>query len=269
MDASLTNVAVGLYFTACVCSVAWVLRRTGERYRVSLAFSTGGFAALSLGLAFRWIEAGHAPAAGLYETLIVFAWASWLVTLLLAIPRGMRKLAALSPFISLVCLGYASTMDPSIRPLVPALRSNWLAIHVAANLLGYAGFAAAFVAGLGLAVALRRGRPAEGWERASVLCVRFGFLFLTYGILTGSVWAQEAWTTYWGWDPKEIWALITWLFYLSFLGMRAERGEGRPSAGRMSRLTALFAVGGFCFVLFTYFGVSLLSKSLHSYLSQT
>jgi len=98
-----------------------------------------------------------------------------------------------------------------------------------------------------------------------VLCVRFGFLFLTYGILTGSVWAQEAWTTYWGWDPKEIWALLTWLVYLSFLGVRARRDKAQRLRERMPALTALFAVVGFCFVVFTYLGVSFLLKSLHSY----
>jgi ABC-type transport system involved in cytochrome c biogenesis permease subunit len=265
MDASLIHAALGLYFIACVIGILHLLRGAGNYYRISLTVSTGGFAALSLGLALRWIEAGHPPLTSLYETLLFFAWASWFTALVLLIPGKMRELAIFSPCISLVCLAYASMLDPSIRPLFPALRSNWLAIHVAANFLGYAGFAAAFIAGLGLAVALWRARPAEGWERASVLCVRFGFIFLTYGILTGSVWAQEAWTTYWGWDPKEIWALITWLFYLSFLGMKARRDKGRLEE-RMPLLTALFAVGGFCFVLFTYFGVSFLLKSLHSYI---
>jgi len=168
VDASLVNTAVCLSFIACVCGVISLLRRAGGWDRLSATSSTGGVAALSLGLALRWMEAGHPPMASLYETLLVFAWASWLVVLLLAMPRRMRELAALAPFVSLLCLCYASTMDPSIRPLVPALRSNWLAIHVAANILGYAGFAAAFVAGLGLAAALRRRSGGRGpWCSAS------------------------------------------------------------------------------------------------------
>lgn len=266
MDASLINAALGLYFIAAVSGILSLLRREGILYRISLAVATGGFAALTLGLLLRWTEAGHPPLTSFYETLVFFAWAAWFVTLILLIPHRMRELAVITPFVSVICLAYASTMDPSIRPLFPALRSNWLAIHVAANFLGYAGFAAGFIAGLGLAFNLCRKRAIEKWERSSVICIRFGFLFLTYGILTGSVWANEVWTTYWGWDPKEIWALLTWLFYLSFLGIRGRRDKGKRLAEAIPLLTVLFTVGGFLFVLFTYFGVSFLLKSLHSYL---
>lgn len=266
MGTSLINTALGLFFTASVTGVLYLLRRGRGLYRAAVIMATGGLAALTLALAGRWIEAGHAPLTSIYETLVFFAWASWAVALALVIPRRLRDLAALSPIIPVVCLGYASTLDPSVRPLFPALRSNWLAIHVAVNFLGYAGFAAAFVAGLALALALLRGRPAEKWERAAVLCVRFGFLFLTYGILTGSVWANEAWTTYWGWDPKEIWALLTWFFYLSFLALRAKRYKRGRLLKWLPPLTALYSIGGFLFVIFTYFGVSYLLKGLHSYL---
>ncbi|MDD5557276.1 MAG: cytochrome c biogenesis protein CcsA [bacterium] len=260
MDAPLANAALALFSAACVAAVLSMLRRSDALYRLTAALATGGFAALSLGLILRRMEAGHAPLTTFYETLVFLAWASWLLALVLLIPLRMQEPAMLIPFICAACLGYASTLDASIRPLVPALRSNWLLLHVAACFLGYAGLAAGCAAGLGLAVALRRRRPAAQWERSAVRCIRFGFLFLTYGILSGSVWANEAWTTYWGWDPKEIWALLTWLVYFSFLVLRSRR-----PAERSPRMTVLFSVGGFCAVLFTYFGVSFLLAGLHSY----
>lgn len=262
MDTPLTNAALAFYLGACVAGVLYLLRRHPALYRAAVAAASGGFAALSLGLALRWMRAGHAPLTTLYETVVFLAWALWAVALVLLVPRRMREPAALAPLACAACLAYASTLDPSIRPLLPALRSNWLVVHVAASFLGYAGFTAGCAAGIGLAFALRRGRPAEHWERSSVLCVRFGFLFLTYGILTGAVWANEAWTTYWGWDPKETWALLTWLFYFAFLVLRAREGT---APWRRARLTVLFSAGGLLFVAFTYFGVSFLLPGLHSY----
>lgn len=263
MEIALTNAALALYCASCVAGILYLMLGRDAISRSSALLATGGFAFLSMDILCRWIEAGHAPVTSMYETLILFAWATWLVALILIVPIGMKAMLALTPLIAVVCLGYASTLDSSIKPLFPALRSNWLVIHVAANFLGYAGFGAGFIAGIGLAVALMRNQPHERWERSSVTCIRFGFIFLTYGILTGSVWANEAWTSYWGWDPKEIWALLTWIFYFIMLLVKSSV----TGAARRPRLTAFFAVGGFFFVLFTYLGVSYLLRGLHSYFS--
>lgn len=262
METPLVNTALALDFLACVIGVLFLLGRSKILFRISVILATGAFAFLSCAMLLRWLEAGRPPLGNMYESLLFFSWAVWLVVLVLSLPRRMEETAVLSIFLPVICLGYAATLDPSIRPLMPALRSNWLVIHVATSFLGYAGFAAAFFAGLGLFASLLRGRPPEKWEWASTLSMRFGFLFLTYGILTGSVWANEAWTTYWGWDPKETWALLTWIFYFLFLiAVRGERWEKRRPL-----LAALGSVGGFLFVLFTYLGVSFLMRGLHSYL---
>lgn len=260
------NVALALYFVACATGILYLLHRRDAWIRISSILTAGGFAFLSFAIASRWREAGNPPLTSIYETLVFLAWTSSLIALVIAAPRRMRELQAFIPFISVICLGYASTLDASIRPLLPALRSNWLIIHVAASFLGYAGFSAGFIAGIGLAVSLRRARPAQKWEDASALCIRFGFIFLTYGILTGAVWANEAWTTYWAWDPKEIWALLTWIVYFSFLFLRADGAQDEIRAARLPSLTALFAIAGFFFALFTYFGTSYLLKGMHSYL---
>jgi ABC-type transport system involved in cytochrome c biogenesis permease subunit len=256
MNVQLINAALVFYCVACVTGLLYLLKRRDALFRISFICATGGFAFLSCAIPCRWLEAGHAPVTSMYETLIFFAWASWLVALILVVPRKLKELLALVPLVPVVCLAYASTLDASIRPLFPALRSNWLVIHVAANFLGYAGFAAGFIAGIGLAVS-------RALKRACIVCVRFGFIFLTYGILTGSVWANEAWTTYWGWDPKEIWALLTWIYYLLALLLISRRtATGR----KIPYATACLSIGGFFFVVFTYFGVTYLLRGLHSYL---
>jgi ABC-type transport system involved in cytochrome c biogenesis permease subunit len=266
METTLINTGLALYIAASAIGIFYLLQRDSKFFRICTITATGGFASLTLGIALRWFAAGRPPLSNIYETLVFFAWAAWLVPLVLLIPRGMRELAVLATLIPVVCLGYASTLDNSIRPLMPALKSNWLAIHVASNFLGYAGFAAGFIAGLGMAIRLMRRRSAKKWEKASVVCIRFGFIFLTYGILTGSVWANEAWGRYWGWDPKEIWALLTWIFYFFFFFARARGKKTGKTAQRLPLITVFFAVGGFCFVIFTYLGVSYMLKGLHSYL---
>lgn len=262
METPLVNAALALYFGAGVLGVLFLLGRSRALFRIAVIIATGAFAALFFAMLLRWLGAGRPPLSNMYESLLFFSWAVWLVVLVLILPRRMDGTAVLSIFLPVVCLGYAAKLDPSIRPLMPALRSNWLVIHVATSFLGYAGFAAAFFAGLGLSAALLRGSAAEKWQRAATLSMRFGFLFLTYGILTGSVWANEAWTIYWGWDPKETWALLTWIFYFMCL-VAARRGRGE---GEKPVLVAFASIGGFLFVLFTYLGVSFLLRGLHSYL---
>jgi len=148
-----------------------------------------------------------------------------------------------------------------IKPLMPALRSNWLTVHVFTCFLGYGGFAVAALASLGYLVTPRR-RPElmMAFDTATAKTISFGFLFLTAGIITGAVWANSAWGTYWSWDPKETWSLITWFVYAVFLHCRYMRGWKGTRA-------AWISVAGFASVIFTYFGVNYLLSGLHSYAS--
>jgi cytochrome c-type biogenesis protein CcsB len=153
--------------------------------------------------------------------------------------------------------------------LIPALKSNWLIAHVITCFLGYAAFAVAFGVSImylikskakpaskkGVAVHI----PSSGLlDELTHQLVMFGFLFLTIGIITGAVWAKQAWTRYWSWDPKETWSLITWLIYAALLHFRMMRGW------RGKRI-AVISIVGFAAVLFTYFGVNFLLAGLHSY----
>ena len=148
---------------------------------------------------------------------------------------------------------------------MPALQSNWLTVHVVTCFLSYAGFAVAFL--LGIAYALVRlcrgwseesGEQTERFELLMYKCVLFGFPLLTIGIVTGSVWAKSAWASYWSWDPKEVWSLITWLVYAVYLHVRRRpMWRGAPAVA--------LNVLGFAAVLFTWFGVNYLLSGLHSY----
>ena len=170
-------------------------------------------------------------------------------------------------------MAYASLpkVNTAIQPLIPALKSNWLIAHVMTCFIGYAAFTIAFgisimflVKSSGEAQPTRLGMagriPAfDILDDLTHQMVTFGFLFLSIGIITGAVWANQAWGRYWGWDPKETWSLVTWLIYATLLHARLMRGwKGKN--------IAVLSCVGFVAMLFTYFGVNLL-PGLHSYQS--
>jgi cytochrome c-type biogenesis protein CcsB len=208
----------------------------------------------------------QAPLSNFYESLVFFAWTLPALGLFAFRRYFKGYLGALVSVLACLLLAYASFggVDSRIKPLMPALKSNWLLIHVVTAFLGYAAFALAFGAGLLYLVQERHPRkslpPPAQLDRLVYRAAVLGFLLLTLGILTGAVWAETAWGRYWSWDPKETWSLITWLIYATLLHARLLKGW-------QGRRIAWLAVLGFLAVLFTYFGVSFLLAGLHSYLS--
>jgi cytochrome c-type biogenesis protein CcsB len=230
------------------------------------------------GIIARWVEShqlgiGHAPLSNLYESLVFFAFAIGLIYLIMEIRFKTRAFGAVTVLLAFIALAYASLspdIDQQIKPLIPALQSNWLTAHVISCFLGYAAFAIAFGISL-LYVILRKDREPrrDGPPAGSLLpaadvlddliyqTVIFGFFFLSIGIITGAVWANTAWGRYWGWDPKETWSLVTWFVYAILLHARLVRGW-------QGKTIAWISIAGFAAVIFTYFGVNLL-PGLHSY----
>ena len=149
--------------------------------------------------------------------------------------------------------GAAALLDKTPRPLMPALRSNWLTIHVLACMAAYAAFAVAAVAA---AWALAK-KKTEVLADFLLRLAKTGFAFLTLGIITGSVWADTAWGAWWSWDPKETWSLLTWLAYAAALHLRKKGLRGAKFS--------IILLGCFALVLFTYFGVNFLLSGMHSY----
>jgi cytochrome c-type biogenesis protein CcsB len=239
-----------------------------------------GLVAQSVALIIRWktsydLGMGHAPLSNFYESLIFFAWTIVLLYLLMEWRLKNRSIGVFVLPVAFLIMAYASIapgISNRIEPLIPALQSNWLTSHVLTCFMGYAAFTVAF--GLGIMFFVKKA-AGEDSSKTSVFIrllpsefqmdelmyssTALGFIFLTLGIVTGSVWAHYAWGTYWSWDPKETWSLITWLTYAVMLHARLVRGW-------RGRRMAIMAIIGFACVLFTYLGVNFL-PSLHSYMT--
>jgi cytochrome c-type biogenesis protein CcsB len=274
-SSSLLSIVTFVYMLAATLYIAaWVFRRQLPA-KLATATALVGVVGNTAGILVRWWESyrlgiGHAPFSNLYESLNFFAWTIMLIYLIIERRYANRVLGAFCTPLAFLAMAYASlspTVSDRIQPLIPALKSNWLIAHVMTCFIGYAAFAIAF--GISCMYLLRQRssvRPGSLRDRLPdhrVLdelthqMVMFGFLFLSIGIITGSVWANSAWGRYWGWDPKETWSLITWFIYATLLHARLMRGwEGRR--------IAILSISGFVAMLFTYFGVNYL-PGLHSY----
>jgi ABC-type transport system involved in cytochrome c biogenesis permease subunit len=219
----------------------------------------------SAGIILRWVESyragiGHAPLSNFYESLVFFSWAIILLFLLFARGRKRSLIGVFVTAVAFLLMAYASFspgVDSRIQPLIPALKSNWLIVHVITCFLGYAAFVIASLIGiLHLRMSISAG-DSDSLGDMLYRSVAIGFILFTIGIMTGSVWAHVAWGRYWGWDPKETWALITWLIYAAVLHARIRDG------GMNTRVVVMILIG-LVSVLFTYFGVNYL-PGLHSY----
>lgn len=296
------------------------------RWNLSVNLGTPGMLIGNLTIAAlllsRWIEGGYFPISNLYESLFFLTWG---LTALHLVAERMSKNPLVGAFTAPLAMGItafaALTLPPDMRlsaPLVPALKSNWLMMHVSVMMISYATLmvgsllAIAFLGVTrGQAVELRgssvgtgsfrdraatlgtSGRPgetqpiletnsggtavltrpvteatvtlspqrltlADTLDNISYRIIGLGFPLLTIGIISGAVWANEAWGSYWSWDPKETWALITWLVFAAYL-------HARITKGWQGRRPALLAATGFGVVWVCYLGVNLLGKGLHSY----
>ena len=274
-SSNLLSIVTFVYGLSALLYIISLLFKKASPGRVATWTTVLGLAINTAGIIMRWVESyrlgiGHAPLSNLYESLVFFSW--MIIFIYLIIERGYKHpiIGAFATPIAFLALAYASlspNINDRIQPLLPALKSNWLIAHVVTCFIGYAALAIAF--GISLMYLLRqKDREAKNGILASfpesgVLdelthqMVMLGFLFLTIGIITGSVWANSAWGRYWGWDPKETWSLITWLIYASVL-------HARLMLGWRGRRIAYLSIIGFMAVLFTYFGVNLL-PGLHSY----
>jgi len=253
--------ARGLLGAGLAAHSAALLGRWWESYHLAL-----GHAPLTGFLAKLRLVIFQAPMSNFYESLIFFAWCLPFLAFL-AFRRYLRDyLGTVVALAACLLLAYASLggVDSRIKPLMPALKSNWLLIHVVTCFLGYAAFTLGFGVALLYLAQEKRPRPSlppqPQLDRLLYQATIIGFLLLTLGILTGAVWAETAWGRYWSWDPKETWSLITWLIYATLLHARLVKGW-------QGRRIAWLAVAGFLAVLFTYLGVSFLLAGLHSYLT--
>jgi cytochrome c-type biogenesis protein CcsB len=302
---------------------------------------TGGMAIANLCIATllgaRWLEAGYFPLSNLYESLFFLTWGITTIHLIAENTSGSRLVGAATSPVAMGITAFATiSLPPGMQvaePLVPALKSNWLMMHVSVMMLSYSALMVGSLLAIAFLIVTRgqniqltgssigttgsyrqngyqlqkagelvsyteavaienngfnrterlsngktavldlatttatastellspqRLNLAETLDNISYRIIGLGFPLLTIGIISGGVWANEAWGSYWSWDPKETWALITWLVFAAYLHSRITRGW-------QGRRPAILAAGGFVVVWVCYLGVNLLGKGLHSY----
>ena len=271
----LLSITTFIYGLAAFLYIAFWVFKKALPGRLATWTAMIGAACNIAGIVMRWVESyslgiAHAPLSNLYESMVFFSLTIIIVYLVIERKYKNRIIGSFTTPIAFLAMAYASlspNVSDRIQPLLPALKSNWLIAHVMTCFVGYSAFAIAF--GLSFMYLFKQ-RDTEGksnllaqfpntkiLEELNHQMIMFGFLFLTIGIITGSVWANSAWGRYWGWDPKETWSLITWFIYATVLHARMMRGW---SGKRIAYLSII----GFLAVLFTYFGVNYL-PGLHSY----
>lgn len=259
------------YLVSAVVFIAYAISKKNLFSKIALFAAIFGFLTQCFALIIRWLLSGFPPMSNLYESMALFAWSVVLVFLIIDYRFHLSIIGTFIMPLAFLITGYSALLDDSIIPLMPALQSYWLSIHVMSCFLSYACFACAFCLGIMCLLQERQlklkhtGKLLEMLPSLEVLdtinhnMVLFGFILLSAGIITGAIWASEAWGSWWSWDPKETWSFITWLIYAAYL-------HARLNSGWRGKRAAILSVIGFVCVLFTYLGVSYLFPGLHSYL---
>ena len=263
----LFTAAMVLYLLSMVGYVLFfVLKKDGIGKAAGIA-ALAGFGFHTAALVTRGIGAGRLPMTNQYEFATSFAWGICLCFLIFLWKYHFRALGTFVMPVIFFVIGYAAMQSREVRELMPALRSNWLAIHVSSAIISYGAFGVSFAVSLICLVRSRMKKDSfwdahvPGQEKLDLISYRavsLGFLFLTFVMVSGAIWAERAWGSYWSWDPKETWSFITWIIYAIYLHLRLSKGWRNRNA-------AIFAVVGFVCVLFTYVGVNTLLPGIHSY----
>ena len=263
----LFTIAMAGYFLAMLLYFVFAGLKKNGAAKVAAVIQTGGLAAHTAALIVRGIAAGRVPMTNQYEFATCFAWALCLVSLIFIAKYQFSFLGVFAAPVVFLVMGYAAMQSREIHALMPALQSNWLVFHVSTAILSYGAFGVSFV--LGFIFLVREKIHKDGFmdqhipdrDKLDVIEYRsvcLGLLFLTITIITGAFWAKKCWGSYWSWDPKETWSLVTWIIYAVYLHLRIIRGWKGKAA-------AVFAVVGFICVIFTYIGVNTFLPGLHSY----
>lgn len=277
LSSTFLGITTFIYLLCMALYLSYLFFKNETFSKVISAVAILGFLANTAGLGLRWYESykigyGHIPLSNMYESLVSLSWTTVLLYLILEFRYKIKALGALIFPIVSIAIAYASFSDnvgSEIQPLVPALQSNWLTYHVMTCFIAYAAFAISF--GSSIVYLIKSGKTSNAiTPKEEILpslkiideiiykTIAIGFLLLGVGIITGAVWANYAWGTYWSWDPKETWSLITWFIYAAFIHARLTRGWRGKKA-------AVISIIGFCCVLFTFLGVNYLLSGLHSY----
>nr|YP_009419627.1 cytochrome c biogenesis protein ycf5 [Symplocos costaricana]ASM46347.1 cytochrome c biogenesis protein ycf5 [Symplocos costaricana] len=288
---SIVSIVITIYLITLLIDEIVKLYDSSERGMIATFFCITGL------LVTRWIYSGHFPLSNLYESLIFLSWSFSIIHIVPYLKKKKNDLSAITApsaiFTQVFTTSGLLTEIQQSAILVPALQSEWLIMHVTMMVLGYAALLCGSLLSVALLVITFRkdinlfyksnpllnesfsfvfgNLSAKNYYRSQLIqqldhwsyrVISIGFVFLTIGILSGAVWANEAWGSYWNWDPKEIWAFITWTVFAIYLHTRTNTKQ--PPAN-----SAIVASIGFLIIWICYFGVNLLGIGLHSYGSFT
>lgn len=253
---------VALYFVASVLQFAAAsFRKDGLRKASWIVFLIG-LAAHTAYLVTRGIMAHRLPLSNQFEFACAFAWGVGLLLVILGAHYKAPWMAVAAMPMAFLILSYAVLQPREVTELMPALRSAWFGFHIGSAVFSYSAFMLAGATGLRYLIMERRGDADETklrrMDHLSYRLVALGVFLLTVTILSGAIWAEQAWSSFWTWDPKEVWALITWILYAVYLHLRLRKKHS-------GRAMAWFVVIAIPVVLFTFAGVNTLMPGLHSY----
>jgi cytochrome c-type biogenesis protein CcsB len=268
LGVTLYHVAFWIYLAATVGYVGYLVNRQNSLGQAATSLLVAGWAVHTVSLVVRTVAAQRPPFLNLYEYMLSLTWGVVLVYLVLQFKTKSRELGAFVVPLVTFFTYLAATLDSEVNPTMPALRSGWQVPHIGTAILAYSSFALAF--GLAIMYVIRErseNQQTSFWntrlpslkvlDQVTYRVIAFGFMMQTALLITGAIWAQYAWGRFWGWDPKETWALITWLIYAAYL-------HTRMTMGWRGHKSALIAIIGFLATIFTLVG-SLWLSGLHSY----
>jgi cytochrome c-type biogenesis protein CcsB len=268
MGIVLFELALTFYFIATIVGITEIFKSSKITSKIMLSSAAIGFVIHSANIIFRYVAEGHIPITNPHEATSFFAWCIVLIFFMLQL---RYKISLLSSFIMPVVFAFmlSSSMLPrEMKPLSPVLQSYWLGIHTVFAFLGNAAFALSF--GIGamylvqehyvkskhLGGLFERLPSLQTLDEINYRLITFGFPLLTLAIISGALWAESAWGSYWNWDPRETWSLITWFIYAIVL-------HARLIAGWRGKRAALLSIIGFLTIVIAFFGIKLLQKGLH------
>ena len=270
VDVIMGRLALVLTLLATGGLIVYIISQNKRAYQWSYRILLAGFVCLTLKILFQYYAMGAAPVLTLKSALAFFAWTILGAYLVFHLKFRLMVLGSfIAPLVA--CLLIISSAIPSTEVMVkPIFRSLWLTVHVGTSFVGNGMFAVTFVAGimyLAQERQIKKKKLGTVYSRLPSLATLdsinhysliWGFSFLTIGMITGAIYAQYALGSYWRWDPKEIWSLITWLFYAALL-------HERLAVGWRGRRTAIMAIIGFMVLSFTFIGASLWLSDYHSF----
>ena len=292
MDFTL-NITFYLFILGIVAYIVREVWRAKALRWIAFGILSGAFVLITILVVTRWVKVNHIPSSGMYESLVFFTWLIALVYLIMELvtifilrvhESRLGIIGALQCVLAVVMLHFAINTDSTIKELPPALQSDWFLVHVTNYFISYSALSISFSAAIIYLVyrAIYRGRAQETvmsasdsllrknltFDKLAYISVTIGFPFLTVGLITGAIWAKSAWGTYWGWDPKETWSLISWLAYLAYLHLPMILPKTKIKKNFAPILLSIVLLVAFPIVLFTFMFIHTLPSaedSVHIY----